>query len=41
MEDLDQEYQEWLADPEAQAEYLLWALTQEQTLQKENHELYS
>jgi 3-phenylpropionate/cinnamic acid dioxygenase small subunit len=41
MENLDQEYQEWLADPEAQAEYLLWALTQEQTLQKENYELYS
>jgi hypothetical protein len=39
---IDQEYQDWLADPEAQAEYLLWVLTQElsQTLQKENHELY-
>lgn len=33
----DQEYQDWLADPEAQAEYLLWALTQDlnQLLQKE------
>jgi hypothetical protein len=43
MEDLiDQEYGDWLSDPDAQAEYLLWALTQDlkQLLQKENHEFY-
>lgn len=33
---IDQEYQDWLVDPESQAQYLLWALTQDlkQLLQK-------
>ena len=43
MESLDQEYQDWLADPDAQREYLAWSLLQDlflllTLLEKENHE---
>lgn len=35
----DKEYQDWLADPVAQLEYLLWSISQDlQFLQKETNE---
>jgi hypothetical protein len=29
MEGVDEEYQEWLADPDAQLEYQLWSISQD------------
>jgi hypothetical protein len=37
---LEEQYQEWLADPVAQLEYQLWAIEEDlkTLLQKENHD---
>jgi hypothetical protein len=36
---LEEQYQEWLADPDAQLEYQLWAKTEDlKLLESENHD---